>query len=177
VLFPGAGGAGKTTTSLSCLKAGFGYLGDDYISLERMPDGTYAGHSMYNTTWLEPTHMARFPDLVPHAHGGLLPGAGKKLILLNDVYPDRMRQTAPIRALALPRIVDAPRASWRPATKGEALLRIVPTSLLHIVPRPGREGMDRLAALVNSADCFWLELGRDLTSIPEAVAGLLERVK
>ena len=46
VLLPGRGGAGKTTSALTCLLAGFRYLGDDYVGLEGPVDGSFRGHSL-----------------------------------------------------------------------------------------------------------------------------------
>lgn len=173
VLLPGVGGAGKSTSALACLNGGFDYLGDDYVGLQARGDGSFVGHSLYNSTWLEPDHMARFPLLPPHAiHGGNA-GEDKSLVVLSQVFPTRLSRMATIRVLALPRIVDRHPTRFRRASKGEALLALAPSSLLALAPRPGARGLDRLALLVDHVPSYWLELGRDLTEIPHRVDELL----
>ena len=173
VLFAGMGGSGKSTSALACLHAGFDYLGDDYIGLQALAEGSFVGHSLYNSTWFEPDHMKCFPLLPPHAIRGNHPWEDKFLILLSDVFPDRLARTASIRVLALPRIINASRSLTRPASKGEALLRLAPSSLLALAPRPGARALERLAKLVEHVPSYWLELGRDLSEIPERVQELL----
>ena len=89
VLFAGRGGAGKTTSALACVEAGFGYLGDDYIGLEACEDGTFAGHSLYSATWLMADHFVRFPRLIRHALYPERPEQEKTLVLLSQVVPRR----------------------------------------------------------------------------------------
>ena len=52
ILFAGKSGSGKSTFSLACLCAGFQYLGEDFIGLQRVEDGPFVGHSLYNSVWL-----------------------------------------------------------------------------------------------------------------------------
>jgi len=176
VLFPGMGGAGKSTSALACLCAGFDYLGDDYIGLQALAEGSFVGHSLYNSTWLEPEHISRFPSLLPHAIPGTLPQEEKSLILLSHVFPKRLARSAPISVLALPRIVDTHATRFRPASKGEALLALAPTSMLALPFRTGVRGFERLARLVEHVPRYWLELGRDLSQIPRRVDELLAEV-
>lgn len=173
VLFPGMGGSGKSTSALACLSGGFDYLGDDYIGLQTLANGSFMGHSLYNSTWLEPDHMAHFPLLPPHAIHGRHPGEDKCLVLLSDLFPKRFIPSTRIRALALPRIVETYATRFRPASKADALLQLAPSSLLALAPQPGAHGFQALAHLVRTVPSYWLELGRDLTEIPYRVQDLL----
>lgn len=176
VLFPGMGGSGKSTSALACLSSGFDYLGDDYIGLQASPDGTFIGHSIYNSTWLEPDHMANFPLLSPHAIYGRHPGEDKCLVLLSHLFPKQLSPGAQIRVLALPRIADASTTRFFPASRADALLQLAPSSLLALAPRPGARGFQILTQLVKSVPSYRLELGRDLTEIPRRVQDLLTEV-
>src|SRR4029453_19005592 len=49
VLFAGKSGSGKSTLSLACVCDGLDYLGDDYVSLQHRLDGSFTGHSLYNS--------------------------------------------------------------------------------------------------------------------------------
>jgi hypothetical protein len=174
VLFAGKSGSGKSTSALVCLCAGFNYLSEDYVGLQRLQDGSFVGHSLYNSVFLETAHLARFTDLIPYAIKGRPPHEEKSVIILSQVFPERLERVVPIRVLALPRVVDTREPRIRPASKGEALLTLGPSSLLQIPSRRlGVRGFDRLAQLVEQVPCYWLELGRDPRVIPCLVEKLL----
>jgi hypothetical protein len=178
VLLAGAGGSGKSTASLMCLSAGFDYLGDDYIGVLAGSDSTLLGHSIYNSSHLDPEHARRFPELWRHAIPATQPFEDKSLILLSDVFPESLGRSARIRALLLPRVADADESGVRAASKGDALLRLAPSTLL-LLPGQSRRGLDFMARLVKAVPCFWLDLGRNLESIAprvdEVLAGVLGR--
>jgi hypothetical protein len=178
ILLGGPGGAGKSTTALVSLLAGLEYMGDDYIALQEESGGSYTGHSLYCSTHLTPSHLARFPELVPHAIPGRLPREDKSLVLLSEVRPGELSRKATIRAVALPKVVDAEDTRMRPATTVESLLRMAPSSLL-LLPYAGlmENEFERLSKFLEATPKYWLELGRDLAQIPERIGELLERHK
>jgi len=173
VLFPGMGGAGKSTSALACVDAGFDYLGDDYIGLQACEDGSFVGHSLYDSIWLEPGHMARFPLLPPNAIHGTNASEDKSLVLLSQLFPKQLARSARIRVLAWPRVVNASATRFRPASKDEVLPALIRNSLHTPIPRLGSRGLQRLARLVEQVPIYWLELGQDLTQIPRRVDELL----
>ena len=174
LLLVGKSGSGKSTSSLACIIAGFGYVSEDYVGLELCDDGSFVGHSLYNSVFLRTDHLERFPQLATHAIRGRLPYEEKSVIILSQLFPERLERAVPIRALVLPRVVTGPAARLRPASKGEALLALGPSSLLQIPNRGlGVYGFNKLACLVERIPCFWLEVGADLTSIPERLEKLL----
>ncbi len=177
VLFVGKSGSGKSTSSLVCICAGFDYLSEDYVGLQSQADGFFVGHSLYNSVFLETVHLTRFTELTPYAIRGKLPEEEKSVIILSQIFPERLERTVPIRALALLRVIDSPKAKLRSASKGEALLALGPSSLLQIPNRGlGIHGFNRLAQLVERVPCFWLEVGSDFESIPHRVGELLAEV-
>lgn len=174
VLFVGKSGSGKSTSSLACLCAGFAYLSEDYVGLECRQDGNFIGHSLYNSVFLKTTHLIRFTELAPYAIKGRPPQEEKSVIILSQVFPERLTRSVPIQALVLPRIVDTLTPKFRPASKGEALLALGPSSLLQIPNKGlGVRGFEKLGQLVERVPCYWLELGRDLQSIPSLVEDIL----
>jgi hypothetical protein len=176
VLFGGPGGSGKSTTALTCLRAGFEYLADDYVGLRARSDGTFEGHSLYCSTHIEPGHLLRFPFLEAHARPGRLPREDKSLVILSEVLPEGLSRKARIRAVALPRVVGGPRTTLRPASKVESLLRLAPSSLL-ILPYAGvaaRE-FEKMSQFLENTPTYWLDLGTDLDEIPDCIQMLLDR--
>lgn len=178
VLFAGKSGAGKSTSSLVCICAGFDYLSEDYVGLECREDGSFVGHSLYNSVFVETTHLARFTELIPYAIKGRPPHELKSVIILSQVFPERLIRFVPIRALALLRVANIPKSRFRPASKGEALLALGPSSLLQIPNRKlGVPGFKKLAQLVESVPCYWLEVGEDLRATPNCVRELLAELR
>jgi len=174
LLFAGKSGSGKSTSSLACIIAGFSYLGEDYVGLEIRNDGSFVGHSLYNSVFLKTDHLERFEELAPHAIRGRLPYEEKSVIILSQLFPERLERAVPIRALLLPRVVNAAEAQLRPASKRDALLALGPTSMLQIPNRGlGVCGFDKLAQLAERTPCFWLDVGADVTSIPRRLESLL----
>lgn len=176
VLFGGPGGSGKSTTALTCLKAGWEYLADDYVGLKAMPDGSFLGYSLYCSIHLEPKHFKKFPYLEPHAIPGRLPREDKTLVLLSEVLPGELSRSTRIRAVALPIVTNAPKPRIRPATKVESLLRLAPSSLL-MLPHSaaGAHEFEELSHFLENTPTYWLELGQNVEEIPLRIAEILDR--
>ena len=80
-----------------------------------------------------------------------------------------------VRRGQLPQVVkNAVEPRIRPASKGEALLALAPTSLLQI-PSPSRgvKGFNNLAQLAEQVPSYHLELGSDVRSIPRLVGEIV----
>jgi hypothetical protein len=177
ILFAGKSGSGKSTSSLACICAGFDYLSEDYVGLQRRCDGSFVGHSLYNSVFLETAHLKRFEELLPYAIKGRLPEEQKSVIVLSQVFPERLERAVPIRLLALLRVGDTSKPKLRTASKAEALLAIGPSSLLQIQNRRlGVRGFDRMVQLVERIPCYWLEVGSDLGSMPPGLEDVLNEV-
>ena len=174
VLVAGSSGAGKSTSTLTCVDAGFDYLSEDLTALQGSSANSFFGHSIYNSAHLETHHLTRFPSLVPFAIKGRSPMEDKFLILLSQVYPERLRRDTEITAVALPRVVQADKSRIRPASKAETLLALAPSSLIMPQLSAGMQGFQKLVTLVEHVPCYWLELGRELSEIPHRVDELIE---
>lgn len=174
VLFIGKSGMGKSTASLACLCNGFQYLGEDFIGLQKMGDGTFVGHSLYNSVFLETGHLARFPEMAPHVIKAK-PHEKKSVAILSHIFPRRLKRSVQIRAVVLPQVIDAPKSRVRQASKGQALLILGPSSLIEI-PSRGMNGFANLAQLIDQVPSYWLDIGRDLDSIHIQVEKLIEEM-
>jgi hypothetical protein len=175
ILVGGPGDAGKSTTALACVCAGFAFLSDDHIGLQQLEDGSFLGHSLFSSTRLASAQLERFPLLRPHAMPSDLSAEPKSLVFLSQVLPERLARSMPVCAIALPKIVDAPYCRLTPASRGEALRALAPSTLLQMAPRPGPEGLQLLARLVKCVPGYWLELGRDMAGIPQLLDEVLSR--
>lgn len=173
ILLGGAGGSGKTTTSLLCARAGFAYLGDDYIGVPAAHGSPYRGYSLYNSTWLEPEHVRRFPWLERQVVRGT-EHEDKWLVVLSDIERLRLAPDARLRALALPKVLVAGETRWSLASRAEAVLRLAPSSILQLPFIVPGSALERMTELSRSIPAYRLELGTDLERIPDRVAEILE---
>lgn len=170
VLVVGDIGAGKTTTGLALLHAGWKLLSNDSPMLRseasRVRVLAYPGLlSAY------PDTLARFPELQPL---NAAPGARQKVLFAAEsIYPQVWTDSAPAGAVLFPQI--EPRASHalEPLPAPEALRLILP----HAVEQWDRAMIPVHLALLNqliqSAPAFRLRLAPDLDSLPALLAAAL----
>jgi hypothetical protein len=176
VLLGGSGGSGKSTSAVVCACAGFAYLSDDLVGLEITSDGDFVGHSLYNSTFMEPDHLKRFTQLEPYAISGRYWFEKKHLILLSRISSLRFARSCRIQSIVLPRVLHRPSSVLRGASKVETLMALAPSSLLVGERSYAMEGFNKLARLVQQVPCYWLELGDALDEIPGVLEGLLSEV-
>lgn len=169
VLLPGESGSGKSTTSLSGLEQGLGFLGDDFIGLERAPGRGFVGHSLFSTACVLRENLERFPQLQRHAVDDASLAEEKPILFLSEIFPERICATVPIRAIALLRIRHE-RTHILPARRAEAMRHVAASTLHTVVPRPGRDALEMIAELLEVVPAWWLHLGPDLRDIPAAIA-------
>ena len=170
VLLGGAGGSGKSTTSLLCARAGFSYLADDYVGLPAPANGEQTAYSLYSSVWLEEQHSTRFRSLSAHRMEGQQAGDIKLPFAVDEAVPGCMAISCTVRAVMLPRVTHLPATQLRPATPAEALLRLAPSSVLQLPFNQPGPALDRIASLLRHVPSFWLDLGTDFETIPIRVA-------
>jgi hypothetical protein len=177
ILLAGKSGSGKSTSSLLCALDGMDFLAEDYVALESRDDGSFVGHSLYNSVFLNSDHLEGFHSIAGRAVRGTPPHEEKSVVLLSDMLPDRLERRAHIRALVFPEVSGTVEAEIQPFSKGAALLALAPSSLLQIPNRDlGGLGFERLARLVERIPCFRMGVGRDWRSITHRLDELIGRV-
>lgn len=170
VLLPGKGGSGKSTTALACLRAGFGYLADDYVVVSLEPRPTV--HCLYATAKLDGDKVGAFPELLPHVVNLDRLASQKAVVRL---YPDlgqRLVREAPLRAILVPQICDRDDTDVVAADPDEVLHAARFTSMSQL-PYAGRGTHEFLGRLCASLPAATLALGRDLADVPRAVRRVL----
>jgi hypothetical protein len=180
LLVAGAGGAGKSTTTLSLLHAGLGYLGDDTLLLR---EGAVAPEVL---AFPRPFHVApRTVEAFPHLRPLLGPPAredsGKWDLDAARAFPGKARtRLERAHLLVFPRVSGEPLTRALHLSSRGAFEELLASSALLVVEGAAKAGehfalLQRLAA---HARAFELHLGLDALADPSVVArqlGVLAR--
>ena len=169
VLLAGGGGAGKSTTSLLCLLAGYGFLSDDFVAFSHRGRATPVAHCLFTSAVVQVHHLQRFPSLVAAAHKPNHAHEDKSIVFVEELLPGRVQASVPIRAILLPQVMRRSETRITPASSREALLKLAPSSVM-LLPGGGPRALERLAGLVKAVPAFRLELGFDYERIPDLIA-------
>lgn len=170
VLIVGGIGAGKTTTGLSLLNAGWQLLSNDSPIVAAGGQilsypGVLAG---YPETFARFERTAHLADQVPAQAG-----RKKLLVSADSVFPDVWRDAAPIAAILFPQIEDRPAHALEPLAQPDVLRRLLP----HAVEQWDKPMIPRhfaiLRQLTEAAPGYVMRLSPDVLAIPEAIRHIL----
>ena len=165
VLIVGGGGAGKSTTALSCLAGGMDFLGDDYVAVSVDPPTVY---SLYATAKIaDPGHpvAALFPSL-PSS-----PGDEKYVLELYPAAADRLVRSAPLRAVVTPEIVDRDATDVTGIERDRLEHAAIFTTLAQL-PHAGAASRATIGRLLDEVPGALVRLGRDRDGVVEAIRRL-----
>lgn len=171
VLLVGGIGAGKTTTGMSLLNAGWQLLSNDspIISAEGhclSYPGVLAGY---------PETFAQFPSSAHLATQTPETSQGRKKLMISaeDIWPHVWLDKAPVRAIVFPTIEDRKEHLLESLTAPETLRRLLP----HAVEQWDRAmipaHLTTLRSLVDAAPGYVLRLSPDVLSIPNMLKDAL----
>lgn len=169
VLLVGAGGAGKSTSTLACLGSGLLVLGDDYCLIHAPGTGTSApkAFGMYRYAKLDDGSL----DLLPALRERVIGPAwrGKWLVDLG------VSHLPPLVVAAVCEVVQDPSGPTRvgPLSRMEALRALAPSTLFQ-QRLWERETWQALTATIRSVPCFRLLVSEPL-AVPDQVRELLAR--
>jgi hypothetical protein len=176
VLLAGNTGAGKSTLTVSLVRAGWDFLSDDAVLLRTSPEGVEA-LSLPSEFHLDPTLAERFPELAPLADRQGYGSGEKRAFRPVEIY-ERQPIAACVPSLLLfPQI--APGATRaQTLTPTQALTALIRSSALVLLDeRVAAPHLDALKRLVSQCRCYWLYHGPDAledpTCIPELIEALL----
>jgi hypothetical protein len=169
VLLVGAGGAGKSTTTMACLGSGLQVLGDDYCMVQApgAPTRPPIAFGMYRHAKLDEPALALLPSL----RQGIIGSGwrGKRLIDLGA------SQVLPHDVAAVCEVVQDPMepTRWEPLSRARALRALAPSTLFQ-QRLWERETWQALTATIRSVPCFRLAVN-DPQAVPDQVRLLLAR--
>jgi hypothetical protein len=163
VLITGKGGVGKSTTALTCLKAGFYYAADDYliVSIDLGP----MVYSLYNTAKLNADDIPNFHNYHRLISNPQKLDQEKAVIFLYPQLKEQIRTAMPVKAILTPNITDQAMTSISP-THYWSIQRAISFTTMSQLPGVGRQTHDFINAFCSRLPVFQLSLGSDLEDIP-----------
>lgn len=171
VLLAAKGGSGKSTSALSCLNSSLTYASDDYclIATEPVP---YV-YSLYNTAKLKTAQdLERFPELAPLVTNRDRLDEEKALIFLKQHFPEKVVSGFPLRAILVPKITGERDTRLSRSTAIAALKALAPSTLFQL-SGTGEGSFQMMSTLVKQIPCYTLELGTDISQIPQVILEFL----
>jgi hypothetical protein len=174
VLLVGKGGSGKSTCSLASLVSELRYAGDDYtmVSLEPRP----WVHSLFSSGKVDPENLWRVPHLVPAVSNAEHLAREKAVVFVDQHFPDRPIDGFPLSAIVLPTITGGPRTRALPTSRAAALTALAPSTVFQL-HTAGSEALQYMARLARRVPAFVLELGTDVSQIPDVILALLDELR
>lgn len=176
VLLVGGMGAGKTTTGISLLRAGWSLLSNDSPLLSLQDDhlivaaypGLLSAHD---------DSLGWFPELA-----GILQGPAathehtrlKRMFAAEQVYPNVWTGSARPAAICFPEVIPGLAASYlEPVSGRQALVTIIPQSIENWDRPLVGQHLDVLGRLVEVAPAYRLCLAPDVAALPGLLGGLV----
>ena len=171
VLIPGKGSSGKSTTSLACLHSGLLYAGDNYVLLSQ--ESTLFAYSLYNSCALHSMNVRqRFPYLMTKISNPEKLNVEKALLFAQQHYPESVTKRIPIKVILLPKVTGRRTTRVRRISPAKSLISLAPSSIF-CLPNAGREDFEYMACFVKQVPSYVLELGTDISKIPDVILELL----
>lgn len=174
VILAGVGGAGKSSTALSCLNhPSLKYMADDLCLLRREPNPMVYG--LYNTIKIRKEGLHRFGDMrLPHLDHLPL-DHGKPTFFLQPHFQYKLAVRRPVRAILLPKITHTERTSLVPAKSSDAWQALVPSTFAVILGDRAVTAQN-INSSIKGVPVYWLELGTDRNQIADVIGMFLNNV-
>jgi hypothetical protein len=173
VFLAGAGGAGKSGTTLSGILNGLASVGDDYVAVSAA-DGGVEAQPVLRLMKQDPRGLHRL-GLAPGkgALGGPVNWQGKIEFDFEALAPGTRAERLAMKAILIPHIAGSPVTSLRTAAAKDAMLALAPNSLYQLYGS-WREDFALIAAIARALPAFHLDLSEDPEDIATTIRAFIE---
>ncbi len=172
VLLAGAGGAGKSGTTLAGIIGGLDSVGDDYVAIE-VANGHVTAYPVMRLMKQDAKGLARL-GLDPKARGLGEPNWQDKYEFdFEDLGAGRRAARIGLKAILLPRVTHASHTSLRRAKASEVMTALAPNNLQQL-PDGWKEGLAFIGALARALPAYYLDLSEDPAEIARTIGALIK---
>ena len=172
ILFSAKSGAGKTTTMLTCVEAGFQFYSDDATLLRLTGDGQIEVVSLLGCMNVTNKTLGWFPELAPYT-SEVASRTGKRLVMIHDTFPDHVALSGIVQAIIAPEITEQAHASIAPMGKMSLLSELLPFSLDLHDTNAAKNHLEFLAKVLEQVPCYRLKLGKTRNDLPSLLDQIL----
>ncbi|MBS0232030.1 MAG: hypothetical protein JSR99_00920 [Proteobacteria bacterium] len=167
VFLAGAGGAGKSGTTLSGILGGLKSAGDDYVAV-RVANGKIETRPVLRMMKQDAVGLRR---LGLNSEESVFEGPnwqGKFEFDFDEVMPGSRARRLAMKAILIPQISGASRSSFRPASGREAMMALAPSSLYQLYGT-WKEDFSLLASIARALPAYHLTLSERPAEIASAI--------
>lgn len=173
-LISGDGGSGKTTATLSLVRAGFQYVTDDSLFLKDA-GGEIVISPLYKHVHVDKDIARRFPEI--SGGKGLKIKAGTKVpIDISFFYPDAFIPSLKPDVIIFPVITSAGTSGITPVMQTEMYKNLLKQTVLAVDKHIAQEQLRIIGTLVRQTKGFALLSGRDMYEDSAILVGLLRKI-
>ena len=161
-LISGPSGSGKSTTCLTLMDAGYLYLGDDYIWIEKAEQ--WKVFSLYLTVKIVKNNFENnFDKYFDYVRNEKLAEGEKYVFDISQIYPERVAKEAMIETIIIPNTrLAASQETFHDINLSKVVLSIAATTLHHL-PHDRALTYRKIVELVQSVKCVGWNLNPDYT--------------
>lgn len=170
VLLAGKGGAGKSTTTLACMKAGMKYLSEDYCLISSAPDVWI--YSLYNSAKLQEKTLNWFPELRKYVKNSQRAEGEKAFLFHHTFQPEKIIDKFPLKAVLTLNIEEAKDSWLEPIEPTDAIAPLTISTLWQLT-HTGPTDFNHLKYVTFSVPCYKLHVGSDLMRVPQLIEEVL----
>jgi hypothetical protein len=169
VLLAGAGGSGKSSSTLACLGSDLLYAGDDFVLLDVAENRV---HSLYNVAKLDEKGINLFPRLEPYLFNRDKMPEQKGQVFLWNHFPEQLIPSFPLQYVLLPKFSGTADTRLIPASSADALRALAPSTLGLL--KADEHYFAKIASAVRKWPSYHFQTGTELQQISASISNLLK---
>ncbi len=172
VLLAGSGGSGKSGTVIGGIAHGLQSVGDDYVLLEADALGVFA-YPLFQTLKQDLSGLRRLGLETRISQTRSTNWQDKFEFTSEEIGGQSLAAQLKIRAILIPKIVDAANSTISPISPQRAMLALAPTGLFQL-PGERTSGVRFFTDLVRRLPCFELALSRDPANVSRTLEAFID---
>ena len=171
-LITGKSGSGKSTSCLNLLRAGYQYLGDDYVWVEL--DEQIRVYTLYQTAKIEADNLdTRFSELIPSIRNKAEFRQQKAIFDIHTLFPASAIPAARVKAILLPRVTGQECTTFEKSSAVHTLMAMAPTTLHHL-PHNRAASYHKMTSISACLPSYQWQLGYDREQFITSFGALLD---